>query len=377
MGYGQNAISITRDELYEQVWAAPMVKVAAGYGVSDVALGKLCKRLNVPKPYPGYWAKVASGKRARQTPLPKAKEGDRTVGSLSVRATPSIPKSLNPLHNAQIAFEQANPILCVGTTSTHPLARDVFAAFAKARAGKDGFLASNWKSAPSIRISEQTRERALAILNALFEAFVVRGFDLSRASAFKVFTPAGAVEFTLQESVLKVSREPTASEARREADRLEWHERFYGDYAFKPTRYYDQVPSGKLQLRITTDSLTNDWRTWSDSIGRPLQSQLNSFVVGLVKFAENQQIEVDKRNEERLREIERQRQAEERWRLKEQEEARKRQLWNEIENWEKGIRVLRYAIAYERVHGFDEPRSEWMRAYAAELSPLAFERNRK
>jgi hypothetical protein len=46
-----------REELYEKVWSEPVTKVAKGYGVSDVALAKACRKLKVPVPGRGYWAK--------------------------------------------------------------------------------------------------------------------------------------------------------------------------------------------------------------------------------------------------------------------------------------------------------------------------------
>lgn len=68
MYYWNNRVTITREDLYKLVWEKSMVQVAADYGVSDVALAKLCKRLNVPRPYLGYWAKLQNGKKVRQTP---------------------------------------------------------------------------------------------------------------------------------------------------------------------------------------------------------------------------------------------------------------------------------------------------------------------
>jgi len=35
---------ITREELYTQVWNTPMRTLAANYGLSDVGLGKICKK---------------------------------------------------------------------------------------------------------------------------------------------------------------------------------------------------------------------------------------------------------------------------------------------------------------------------------------------
>lgn len=50
-----------REELYEKVWSKPVVKVAEEYGVSDVAIAKVCRKLSVPVPGRGYWAKKEHG----------------------------------------------------------------------------------------------------------------------------------------------------------------------------------------------------------------------------------------------------------------------------------------------------------------------------
>lgn len=60
---------LSREELFALVWERPTSEVAKELGVSDVALAKLCKRLQVPKPPRGYWAKVQSGRTPRRPPL--------------------------------------------------------------------------------------------------------------------------------------------------------------------------------------------------------------------------------------------------------------------------------------------------------------------
>jgi hypothetical protein len=57
-----------RKTLYKEVWAEPTQKVAARYGVSDVALSKACKQLNIPKPPRGFWAKKAAGQPVPRRP---------------------------------------------------------------------------------------------------------------------------------------------------------------------------------------------------------------------------------------------------------------------------------------------------------------------
>lgn len=52
--------SYDSEDLYEKVWKLPMRTLAREYGVSDVALAKTCRRLKVPVPGRGYWAKKAA-----------------------------------------------------------------------------------------------------------------------------------------------------------------------------------------------------------------------------------------------------------------------------------------------------------------------------
>src|SRR5690349_19235612 len=62
--------TLTRQQLYARVWQQPMTKLAQDFGVSDVALHKICRKLDVPTPPAGYWTKKAFGKPVAETPLP-------------------------------------------------------------------------------------------------------------------------------------------------------------------------------------------------------------------------------------------------------------------------------------------------------------------
>ena len=52
---------IDRNELYQEVWKIPATKLSKKYGISDVMLSKICRKLKVPKPPRGYWARIKSG----------------------------------------------------------------------------------------------------------------------------------------------------------------------------------------------------------------------------------------------------------------------------------------------------------------------------
>jgi len=64
----------SREELFALVWERPAREIARELGISDVALGKLCRKLQVPKPPRGYWAKIAAGRKPRQPPLKAYRE---------------------------------------------------------------------------------------------------------------------------------------------------------------------------------------------------------------------------------------------------------------------------------------------------------------
>jgi hypothetical protein len=62
----------SRETLYDEAWDKPMKVLCLKYGISDVALAKVCKKLLVPLPGRGYWAKKSAGLKIKARPeLPK------------------------------------------------------------------------------------------------------------------------------------------------------------------------------------------------------------------------------------------------------------------------------------------------------------------
>lgn len=73
----------TRSELFELVWAKPLVRVARQLGVSDTALRKVCKRHNLPVPARGHWQRLASGHQRAPVALPDGPDVDIDIGGPS------------------------------------------------------------------------------------------------------------------------------------------------------------------------------------------------------------------------------------------------------------------------------------------------------
>lgn len=73
----QEAIEISREDLYEQVWVTPINHLAEKFTVSGSYLARVCEVLNVPRPPVGYWQKKAVGKAVPRPELPVALPGDQ------------------------------------------------------------------------------------------------------------------------------------------------------------------------------------------------------------------------------------------------------------------------------------------------------------
>ncbi|WP_246699296.1 hypothetical protein [Rhizobium sp. BK456] len=59
---------LSREELFA-LWEKPTSEIAKELDLSDVAIGKLCSKLQVPKPPRGYWARMQAGQRPRRPAL--------------------------------------------------------------------------------------------------------------------------------------------------------------------------------------------------------------------------------------------------------------------------------------------------------------------
>lgn len=84
-----------RGKLYKEVWAKPVVEVAVQYGVSDVAIHKICKSLNVPVPPRGYWARLRSGEKIQKPPLPVSKGSTEKIGTRTYEGV-NVPEGPTP-----------------------------------------------------------------------------------------------------------------------------------------------------------------------------------------------------------------------------------------------------------------------------------------
>jgi hypothetical protein len=74
MDEGKEFTTITRQELYEQVWKEPLTKLGQRYGLSGLTLARICDAHDVPRPSSGYWALVRLGLEVEKPALPDVDE---------------------------------------------------------------------------------------------------------------------------------------------------------------------------------------------------------------------------------------------------------------------------------------------------------------
>src|SRR5689334_459597 len=61
---------VSRDELYARVWQTSLTQLGTEFGISNSGLAQICRRMHVPYPPRGYWAKKAAGKAVTVESLP-------------------------------------------------------------------------------------------------------------------------------------------------------------------------------------------------------------------------------------------------------------------------------------------------------------------
>jgi hypothetical protein len=334
-----------RVKLYEEVWAEAVTTVAKRYGISDVALRKICKKLAVPLPPLGYWARVAAGRKPSTPPLPKYSGPAEIVRQRYVSDEPVEPDPEHLVARREFESRPENRIVVPETLEMpHPLVAATERAFRKPKRRNPGNQPMTERRALAISVSEASLPRALRIMDALVKALDVRGMPLRIEPDGKrrtCLTLQGQVlAIRLVESTSRTERDPTEKE-RQEIKK-------YG-HTYLPDRYSYQH-TGALKLGIIRDYSDELQKVVADGKHQRVEQFLNEFVVKIEAEAVRR-----KRHEEHL---ERQRRL---W----EEEARRRREFEEKQRKE----MERLKALEEEAHNWK--RAEDIRAYVAAVEANA------
>ena len=180
------SMAVSREKLHEEIWAEPITKVAKRYDVSDSFLVRVCKRLNVPRPPMGYWAKLAAGATLPKALLPKAKPGDEVEWSRNGTAKlepyppPKAPESL-PIRRIRKLKDRP---------SKHSLIAEAPMYFKEVRQSRDGYLKPNKKLMMDLIVSEKSLSRGLELANELYLDLEDHGHHVALATYGRHFNRA-------------------------------------------------------------------------------------------------------------------------------------------------------------------------------------------
>jgi hypothetical protein len=357
----QTRIRLTRAELYEKVWAAPMRTLGQEFGMSDVGLAKVCRKHNIPVPPVGYWRRKETGYKVNRPLLQPVKDGpDHLDIYIRERLRPEFEE----------LARQVAPKIAIAPDISHPLVLRCEKLLNRGKLNQRGLVISKNGSLAHILVSREQLPRALRVLNALLLALEERNQPASwpkqENSQLAVSIDGEAVRFSLSELTDSAPHVLTPLEVKHP-----WS-----------APKHDYKLTGRLQLQITNVPLLMGpiRRTWADGKQQRVEDCIGDFIVALTVAAaaikKNKQ-ETEERH--RQWEEERKRQEEER-RIAEEHKRRAELVTELIENWEEAARLRRFVKAIEEGtvrSGFSEVQKndirqvvDWTREYADSLDPL-------
>lgn len=396
---------VTREQLYEQVWSVPIWTLCGQYGLSDNGLRKVCKRLNVPVPKRGYWAKVEAGQKPRKAALPKEAKTTAT----DVWCAPKREKTAadtadvewlrdreafeaDPANRIEVIQKPRrwNPVIAPLKESLEEEEKKIEAArkaneqyekwpqWRKQREMGPDRMAWFWYErsgqlmpathhASVVRLSLAQFRRGLAILNAVAVAAVKRGFAVSlddKKGRMVLEGHGGRLDVRMSEKTEQRTRNVKRYDGKMEDEQY-------------------RVPTGRLRLFIER-GYGKVW-TLEESAEAALETKFNAFFAGVwkqVKFCRQKTREEEAAAQRRAvlaaerAEVER-REAEEAAR-REEERRRREELVEEVAAWRRAGEIRAYVVAVkaERKKSGTEGSAEfsewerWAIAVAGELDPV-------
>ena len=239
-------IKLTRQELYDLVWSEPVTKIGEKFGVSDVAIAKICKKMDIPRPPTGYWARKHHGYQTEKATLP------------DLEAETTLEYWLTPPDKCLVEKPNIEPPLVEVDEQLSRPHKAVKAIRADLRGTQRDEFGRIGRSDGPIHVSKVTYSRVCCVLDALFKTLEARGHSVAREDGKVCLAVDG-------ERIFLAVSEP----ARRiELGRDKWG-----------YRRWDFQPTGKLVLTLSGRHLQGSRRQWSDGKVQRLEGLLGRLIV--------------------------------------------------------------------------------------------------
>lgn len=373
-----------REKLYQEVWAEPVRVVAERYDVSDVYLARIYRKLSVPLPGRGYWAKP----KERRPPRPPLPELDKSelfrLRCIGVRRSP---EQRRYQQAAESAKSEVSPVVVAETlTDPHEL---VARTERRLRRGKvqEGVVSGRRYGLLDLSVSPEALDRGLRIFDALLKALAAADWPVepvpppAEDDGRKPDESERVTQVLCREEPLlvrlfeevDVELDPKPYRPRRQPDDPIW---------YTPPVQHRHIcsPIGELALQITNLAGTGVRGLFRETARRRLEDILPTFVAHLGPATEALKAKHAEEERRRLEWEERER----RWREEEErrweEQRRLERLTKEAANWNEASRLRAYAnVALHKLEAMaadDEPGQmrraelEWLLEYADRVDPL-------
>jgi hypothetical protein len=359
-----HTITIERSALYREVWEQPMTTLAKRYGISDVGLRKICKKLNVPVPVAGHWAKVQHGKPSLQPPLPA--EAPHFEHRIQRRSEPgeehlasrlaALPTTVVP----PVVYEAPGRL-----DECHRCVRNTETALEKGHRDEKGRSVAVGKGLVDVRVGPSTAGRALLLCESVIRACLAADLRLEErlGSAEGPRVRAGDYWYTWRIS------EVGYQTATAEVDSV----------AVVPAtgRARRGMSSGSLRIDFVSDTGRAVSLTFRDRVDQRLEAQVPVIPNELLKTSAAAKVKADLAEEERLAREARWRERERLIALRKEELERLKATEALVEQWRRADALRQYCKAIEH-SGFENGaldasalvnRIAWIRRAADWLDP--------
>jgi len=365
-------IQYNRNTLYEQIWSQPILTVAKTYGISNVALGKICRKLRVPRPWGGYWAKVRNGEQVVKPRLAALRPGEPEEYVAKRWEGPRVNVEKKP-RPEEVKKVKSDPVFLGGPR--HPLVVRTEAALVGRTPDKYGMFRL-WRTpgALDVRVSRGSMKRSLRIMDRIIKRLIKAGHRVEVTSGEKQKTVAvidgQKIEFGLWEWAKRVDHVPTKAELE---ERKKYPNSSY-------INRWDYKPSGRLVLEINRWRYSGFRTTFMDRKRHRLEDLVDGFLesLGMASLDEKE------RERERIRQHQEWEAAEKR-RIEEQrrweeEQKRVQELLNQVANFQRSRQIREFISAVESSRTETgspiatgtrfEDWAKWAMAYADRIDPL-------
>jgi len=300
--------------------------------------------------------------------LPNAKDDAVDIPEIDerARAEARVRREILDESNRAVSSVQPSPEL----SAPHPLIEAAAKTLRASGVDDSGLLRARSPGRLAIRVTPQTLDRALRIMDSIIKALVAQGLTVGVAgdekqSATYVEVEEERVEFEMKEDTRAVERQLTKTQ-------LLDKRKFPWKYS-RPE--YDHVPTGCLTILITNRGYSAGIRgRFSDGTSGRLDRNLQTVVAGLIAAGKKKHVDRLAREQQEREWEEKRRREEAEQRRREREERRWELLKRDVGEWQLAEEIRAYVNA-RRTHltegGIDVPEDGPLAKYLAWASDAA------